>query len=93
MELENKPTGSGSSPGDKENNMTAQEIKKEYQRTKKAYEKRTGEKYTWVMNAKQQRLGTATVMVAIAWDYEDKMRRAENIVLIKKLPIPLLIVK
>lgn len=30
------------------------------------------------MNAKQQRLGTATIMCAVAWDYEDKLHRAEK---------------
>lgn len=58
--------------------MTAQEIKKAYQKAKRAYEKRTGDKYTWVMNARQQQLGTATIMCAIAWDFEDRLRRAEK---------------
>ncbi len=58
--------------------MTANEIKKAYQKTKKAYEKRTGNKLTWVMNCKQQALGTATIMCAIAWDYEDRVQRAEK---------------
>lgn len=54
--------------------MTATEIKKLYTKTKKAYEKRTGDKSTWVMNARQQRLGTATVLVAGA---HDNVRRFE----------------
>lgn len=48
--------------------MNNTEIKKLYTKTKKAFEKRTGDKHTWVMNAKQQRLGTATVLVAGAYD-------------------------
>lgn len=58
--------------------MTAKEIKKAYQRAKKAYEMRTGEKHTWVMNCRQQQLGTATIMCAVAWDYEDMLRRAKR---------------
>lgn len=58
--------------------MTNVEIKKAYQKTKKAYEKRTGDKLTWVMNCRQQALGTATIMCAIAWDFEDRVRRAEK---------------
>lgn len=58
--------------------MTAKEIKKAYQKAKKAYEKRTGQKYTWVMNCRQQELGTATIMCAIAWDYEDILRSAKK---------------
>lgn len=58
--------------------MTSTEIKKLYTKTKKAYEKRTGEKYTWVMNAKQQRLGTATVCVDAVVDYEQRLRNAEE---------------
>ena len=58
--------------------MTTTEIKKLYTKTKKAYEKRTGEKYTWVMNAKQQRLGTATVCVDVVVDYEQILRNAEE---------------
>lgn len=48
--------------------MTNAEIKKLYTKTKKALEKRIGKKYTWVMNARQQQLGTATVAVAYATD-------------------------
>jgi hypothetical protein len=48
--------------------MTNVEIKKAYTKTKKALEKRVGKKYTWVMNARQQKLGTATVCVACAMD-------------------------
>ena len=48
--------------------MKPEEIKKLYTKTKRALEKRTGEKFTWVMNAKQQRIGTATVCVASAFD-------------------------
>lgn len=58
--------------------MTAQEIKKAYQKAKKAYEKRTGDKKTWVMNARQQKLGTATILYTMAWDYEDALRGAER---------------
>lgn len=57
--------------------MTATEIKKLYTKTKKAYEKRTGDKHTWVMNAKQQRLGTATVLVAGAFDNVQSVERAK----------------
>lgn len=56
--------------------MTNTEIKKLYTQTKKAYEKRTGKKYTWVMNAKQQRLGTATVLAGFALDYSARVYRA-----------------
>lgn len=58
--------------------MNTTEIKKLYTKTKKAYEKRTGKKHTWVMNAKQQRLGTATVMVDYLVDYEERIRRCEQ---------------
>ena len=58
--------------------MNVTEIKKLYTKTKKAYEKRTGDKFTWVMNAKQQRLGTATVMTAYLMDYEEQLRRCEK---------------
>lgn len=58
--------------------MTATEIKKLYTKTKRSFEKRTGEKHTWVMNAKQQRLGTATVLVACAYDYVGRLHRAEQ---------------
>ena len=58
--------------------MNVTEIKKLYTKTKKAYEKRTGHKHTWVMNAKQQRLGTATVMVDYLVDYEERLRRCEQ---------------
>lgn len=58
--------------------MAAAEIKKLYTKTKKAYEKRTGEKYTWVMNAAQQRKGTATVCVNVVCDYEARLQRAEQ---------------
>lgn len=58
--------------------MKAADIKKLYTKTKKAYEKRTGDKSTWVMNAKQQRLGTATVLAAAAYDYEAALESAQN---------------
>lgn len=58
--------------------MTTTEIKKLYTKTKKAYEKRTGDKFTWVMNAQQQRLGTATVMTAYVGDPEERIRRCEQ---------------
>ena len=58
--------------------MTNTEIKKLYTKTKKAFEKRTGEKHTWVMNGRQQRLGTATILVAAAYDYEEWLRKAEQ---------------
>jgi hypothetical protein len=48
--------------------MTTTEIKKLYTKTKKAVEKKTGDKFTWVMNGRQQMLGTATVCVASSWD-------------------------
>lgn len=60
--------------------MTLNEIKKAYQKTKKAYEKRTGDKLTWVMNARQQALGTATIMCEVALDFEDIVQRAEKAV-------------
>lgn len=56
--------------------MTNTEIKKLYTQAKKAYEKRTGKKYTWVMNAKQQRLGTATVLAGFALDYVPQLAKA-----------------
>lgn len=56
--------------------MNITEIKKLYVKTKKAYEKRTGTKYTWVMNAKQQRLGTATVLAGFPVDYAPQVKRA-----------------
>lgn len=58
--------------------MKATEIKKLYSKAKKAYEKRTGDKFTWVMNARQQRLGTATVMTDYLMDYEEQLRRCEQ---------------
>lgn len=58
--------------------MTNPEIKKLYTKTKKAYEKRTGDKFTWVMNAKQQRLGTATVMTDYLMDFEEQLIRCER---------------
>lgn len=48
--------------------MTTTEIKKLYTKTKKAVEKKTGDKFTWVMNGRQQQLGTATVCVACSYD-------------------------
>ena len=56
--------------------MTKTEIKKAYQAAKKAYEKRTGDKYTWVMNAKQQQLGTATIYTAYVCDYSCLLNNA-----------------
>lgn len=56
--------------------MNTTEIKKLYTKTKKAYEKRTGKKYTWVMNARQQRLGTATVLAGYPVDYCTRLYRA-----------------
>ena len=58
--------------------MTNAEIKKLYTKTKKAYEKRTNDKMTWVMNAQQQRRGTATIMTGMAWDHEDRLARAKK---------------
>ena len=61
--------------------MNANKIKKLYTKTKKALEKRTGKSYTWVMNAKQQRLGTATVCIATALDsvlFVEHARAAAN---------------
>ena len=56
--------------------MKIEDIKKLYTKTKKAYEKRTGEKYTWVMNAAQQRKGTATVCTNVTVDYEASLEHA-----------------
>lgn len=53
--------------------MNNTEIKKLYTKTKKAFEKRTGDKHTWVMNAKQQCLGTATVLVGYSYDIAEKL--------------------
>lgn len=58
--------------------MTNAEIKKLYTKTKKAYEKRTGNKLTWVMNCRQQQLGTATILCSVAWDYDEQVRRYEK---------------
>ena len=58
--------------------MTNTEIKKLYTKTKKAYEKRTGHKHTWVMNAKQQRLGTATILAGYPVDFGYHLRSAEE---------------
>lgn len=58
--------------------MTNTEIKKLYTKTKKALEKRTGKSYTWVMNAKQQKLGTATVCIASATDSEANVEKARE---------------
>lgn len=58
--------------------MTNIEIKKLYTKTKKAVEKRTGDKFTWVMNARQQALGTATVCVAYAPDSVAKVASARD---------------
>ena len=63
-----------------EQTMNANEIKKLYTKTKKALEKRTGAKYTWVMNARQMKLGTGTVCVDYAYDYNDRIRYAEKAV-------------
>lgn len=57
--------------------MTNTEIKKAYTQTKKALEKRTGEKHTWVMNARQMKLGTGTVCTAYVHDYAERLRRAQ----------------
>lgn len=64
--------------------MKAAEIKKLYTKTKKAVEKKTGDKFTWVMNGRQQQLGTATVCVAVSWDtvknvkaYRDRIESGE----------------
>ena len=56
--------------------MKIEDIKKLYTKTKKAHEKRTGEKYTWVMNAAQQRKGTATVCTNVTVDYEASLEHA-----------------
>ena len=54
--------------------MTAKEIKKAYQKAKKDYEKRTGQKRTWVMNHRQQELGTATIMYVMVYDNHKKLQ-------------------
>lgn len=58
--------------------MTNAEIKKLYTKTKQAMEKRIGKKFTWVMNAKQQKLGTATVCVAYATDSAANVEKARE---------------
>jgi hypothetical protein len=58
--------------------MTTTEIKKLYTKTKKAVEKKTGDKFTWVMNGRQQMLGTATVCVANSWDTVANVRACRN---------------
>lgn len=58
--------------------MTNTEIKKLYSQTKRAFEKRTGDKHTWVMNARQQKLGTATILVASAYDYERRLAAMQD---------------
>lgn len=71
--------GKQSSPRLKGNKkMAANEIKKLYTKTKKALEKRTGDRFTWVMNTRQQQLGTATVCVACAIDSEAAVERARK---------------
>ena len=58
--------------------MTAKEIKKAYQKAKKDYEKRTGQKRTWVMNHRQQELGTATIMYVMVYDYANMVDKAQE---------------
>lgn len=58
--------------------MNNTEIKKLYTKTKRAFEKRTGEKHTWVMNAKQQRLGTATILVGYSYDIVEKLANTKS---------------
>lgn len=58
--------------------MTNIEIKSLYTKTKRAFEKRTGDKHTWVMNARQQKLGTATILVASAYDYERRLAAMQD---------------
>ena len=58
--------------------MKAAEIKKLYTKTKKAVEKKTGDKFTWVMNGRQQVLGTATVCVASSWDTVANVRNCQK---------------
>lgn len=56
--------------------MTLQEIKKEYQKMSRRLKKQNLN-YTCVMNAKQQRLGTATICFFSSTDYDERIKRAE----------------
>ena len=56
--------------------MTLQEIKKEYQKMSRQLKKQNLN-YTCVMNAKQQRLGTATICFFSSMDHEARIKRAE----------------
>lgn len=56
--------------------MTLQEIKKEYQKMSRQLKKQNLN-YTCVMNAKQQRLGTATICFFSSMDYETRIKKAE----------------
>lgn len=57
--------------------MTKQDIKKEYQKMSRQL-KKAGLNYTCVMNKKQQELGTATICFFAQYDYERRIRRAEE---------------
>ena len=56
--------------------MTLQEIKKEYQKMSRQLKKQNLN-YTCVMNAKQQRLGTATICFFSSMDHEARIKKAE----------------
>lgn len=56
--------------------MTLQEIKKEYQKMSRQLKKQNLN-YTCAMNAKQQRLGTATICFFSSMDYEARIKKAE----------------
>ena len=56
--------------------MTLQEIKKEYTKMSRQLKKQNLN-YTCVMNAKQQRLGTATICFFSSMDHEARIKRAE----------------
>lgn len=58
--------------------MTKQEIKKEYQKMSRQL-KKAGLNYTCVMNNRQQELGTATICFFSQYDYEKKIRKAEEL--------------
>lgn len=56
--------------------MTLQEIKKEYQKMSRQLKKQNLN-YTCVMNARQQKLGTATICFFSSMDHEERIKRAE----------------
>lgn len=56
--------------------MTSQEIKKAYQKMSRQLKKQ-GLDYTCVMNARQQKLGTATICFMLVMDYEAEIKRAQ----------------